>query len=88
MLALFACLLLAGLLGDIVICKPYKPREGKQRHDSELPPFIRAYAHADHERKNTEADDIAQGVELYPEALFLLASILFRAGDDAVEHIA
>lgn len=88
MLALLVRLLLAGLFRDVVIRKPYKPREGEQRHDSYLPPLISAGAQPDGKGKDAEADDIAQRVELYAEALFFLAAVFFRSGDYAVEHIA
>lgn len=88
MLALFVGLLLAGLLVDIVIRKPYKSREGEQRHDRYLPPFIHTGAQPDGKGQDAKADDIAQRVELYTETLFFFAAVFFRSGDYSVEHIA
>ena len=88
MLALFVRLLLAGLLGDVIIRKADKSREGKQRHYCDLPPCICAESHADSHRQHAEADDVAERIELDAEALFLIGAVFFRSCDDAVEHIA
>ena len=87
MLALFVCLLLTGLLGDVIIRKPYKPSKCKQRHDGYLPPLPCADRHADDKRQNAETHDIAERIELDAEALFLIRAILLCSCNYTVEHI-
>ena len=88
MLALFVCLLLTGLLGDVIIRKPYKPSKCKQRHDGYLPPLPCADRYADNKRQNAEADYIAKRVELDAKTLFLIRAVLLRPCNDTIEHIA
>ena len=88
MLALFVCLLLTGLLGDVIIRKPYKPSKRKQRHDGYLPPLPCADRYADNKRQYAETHDIAEGVELDAKTLFLIRAVLLRSCNDTIEHIA
>ena len=87
MLAFFIRMLLTCLLGDIIIRKPYKPRERKQRHYGYLPPLLCSAAHTDDKRQNSEADNIAERIELDAEALFLIRAILLCSCNYTVEHI-
>ena len=84
---------LSGLLGYVEIGQTDQSAKDEQRADSPSGYLQRSGLSLCHGNtrgggKDTEADDIAEGIQLDTEALFLVGALLASTGDHAVKHIA